>query len=804
MSDTTFISTSITPASSAGESSTSKLKRQSMNTVPSGSLPRPLQLGSTTSFSSNSPSPRPSSYAAESTTPVTGASSRNSDGLASPSPLSPTITNLKRGAQKRQSSISYIASGSPSQSQFSRHDTSDVSSLNLARSPLSSAHTTTSFSPRSPGLGRSNSVGGVGKGSTPSSRMAGERSSTGSLLATGNGKEPEQKERPPLTLADKHADLLHFIAQKESKCLELRSQLAAHEAELAQLKRKWERIVNRGFEKSQSPSSVVPSSPSPTPTSLNASATPPSTNQSYASSNGPLPGAVVLEGIKESVQGVSRLIAAGLESIGGTTAPSSAYSVTTDASSSTIRGAPLPLRLGRNIAPGHMQKDSQSSSTSVSTATSRSTNRSSWLSASTASSSATSGTDFSESWGSSSGTDTNANVGTTTSNMTRTEATEEEESEFGDFEDGQERVQVLMVRDTGATPTMSPNPDFQRRQKRAARIRSVSPSPGPAATRTETMSLSGLEVLAGQSSEAGSSQANSTSVSAGLKEEFDWDDGWDEPVSEAQASDSARSASASVYASTYASSSAVAESTGSATTTTANGNGFASHPSPGSGAKSPLAAMSSIPGLATISTVGSSTVAAQQMSSWVGSVGKKWGEISRSSTFTKNQKRASLLISDMQQTLVSALISPPAPSSGPPSESSYSISSNDPHHAPMSSPSSFSSNAFDFIEQSTSSSNVQSPAPKPKLPLTQPQGRRAVSARSTSLLDESDDESFGGPVGDQDSTVRMRLGMGAPVLVPVSIKAQPATTPKTRKASNGSVAAVKKKKQEEPEEEWNW
>jgi hypothetical protein len=32
----------------------------------------------------------------------------------------------------------------------------------------------------------------------------------------------------------RHADLLRFIAQKESKCLELRSQLALHEAELAQ------------------------------------------------------------------------------------------------------------------------------------------------------------------------------------------------------------------------------------------------------------------------------------------------------------------------------------------------------------------------------------------------------------------------------------------------------------------------------------------------------------------------------------------------------------------------------------------
>ena len=33
-------------------------------------------------------------------------------------------------------------------------------------------------------------------------------------------------------LSIRHADLLHFIAQKERKCLELREQLAVHENEL--------------------------------------------------------------------------------------------------------------------------------------------------------------------------------------------------------------------------------------------------------------------------------------------------------------------------------------------------------------------------------------------------------------------------------------------------------------------------------------------------------------------------------------------------------------------------------------------
>lgn len=39
---------------------------------------------------------------------------------------------------------------------------------------------------------------------------------------------------PPSVPEPRHADLLHFIAQKERKCLELRDQLAVHEKELAE------------------------------------------------------------------------------------------------------------------------------------------------------------------------------------------------------------------------------------------------------------------------------------------------------------------------------------------------------------------------------------------------------------------------------------------------------------------------------------------------------------------------------------------------------------------------------------------
>ena len=63
---------------------------------------------------------------------------------------------------------------------------------------------------------------------------------------------------------NRYADLLQFIAQKESKCLELRTQLAIHESELLELKRKWERIVRREFGRN------IPSTSTPVPPATSA------------------------------------------------------------------------------------------------------------------------------------------------------------------------------------------------------------------------------------------------------------------------------------------------------------------------------------------------------------------------------------------------------------------------------------------------------------------------------------------------------------------------------------------------------
>jgi len=67
--------------------------------------------------------------------------------------------------------------------------------------------------------------------------------------------------------------------------MELRVQLASQEDELAQLKQKWERIVNRGFDRVYAANGITPPRDTPDP---------------------------MLEGIKEGVQEVSRMISAGL------------------------------------------------------------------------------------------------------------------------------------------------------------------------------------------------------------------------------------------------------------------------------------------------------------------------------------------------------------------------------------------------------------------------------------------------------------------------------------------------------------
>ncbi|TFK47594.1 hypothetical protein OE88DRAFT_1647735 [Heliocybe sulcata] len=246
------------------------------------------------SLSSRSTGPKPLHLAANDTASSSGPASApllsspaNYGSL--PSPISPA-----RKTSRRQSSISYF----PSNSNVTRDREPELSNLPATSGPA-------------PALTRSQSVRVGSKG---------DRKSTGSLRA--------QVDRGPLTLVEKHSDLLHFIAQKESKCLDLRSQLAREEEELLELKRKWEKIVNRGLQRSSMP---------PTPS-----------------------------GNSGMVQGVGRILAAGLSDMGSSTPPPSA----------------VPKSLRRVSGYGHVNNESTSSASTATTSTSNSTNRLSQSSAS--------------------------------------------------------------------------------------------------------------------------------------------------------------------------------------------------------------------------------------------------------------------------------------------------------------------------------------------------------------------------------------------------------------------------------------
>ncbi|TRM57489.1 hypothetical protein BD626DRAFT_514914 [Schizophyllum amplum] len=199
-----------TLSASTPSATSANSKRHSLN-ISIG--PRPLQLVD----AAGGPQTAPLAQGAE-----RGVWSFESKLMSPPASASPRLPHAK--AVRRQSSISYNAPDSPSP--YNRH-------VPVGRSP-----------------------------SMRSSALAGQRDSTSSLSSNGD----DRVEREPLTLVEKHAELLHFIAQKESKCLELRSQLSVHEAELLQLKRKWERIVAKGANTtSASPQSTTSVAPSPQP-----------------------------------------------------------------------------------------------------------------------------------------------------------------------------------------------------------------------------------------------------------------------------------------------------------------------------------------------------------------------------------------------------------------------------------------------------------------------------------------------------------------------------------------------------------
>jgi hypothetical protein len=231
----------------------------------------------------------------------------------------------------------------------------------------------------------------------------------------------------------------------------------------------------------------------------------------------------MLEGIREGVQGVSRFIAAGL-AIGELSAPS-------PSPSPSPLPATRPMRRTHSTAP--------SSNSSISTYTTKSTR-------------------FSQSSASSLG----------------------EEPPHTPLEDD-DTAQVLMVHDTGATPTMSPNPAFmhkqQQRQEHARSARSSFEAPQDTSTsnkihRRKSRDIPTLGEVFGSSQVSSPPRSASPSI---------------DPSAKLEATKAKR----------------------------ASLNGSAFPP------------ISSIPGLGSL-TVGTTS---PPVSSWVGSVGKKWEELQRGS-----------------------------------------------------------------------------------------------------------------------------------------------------------------------------
>ncbi|KAL4073474.1 hypothetical protein J3A83DRAFT_2540859 [Scleroderma citrinum] len=210
-----------------------------------------------------------------------------------------TVTPASAGVKtkRRQSSIAYFTPSSPSpwdriEGQKHRRSLTRVGPSSLS-SPSSRSDMLKEDGPLI-----SSSANGIG-------RAGGKRESLVIDTVTNSNSESAwvgAKEREPLTLVEKHADLLHFIAQKERKCLELREQLTMHEKELVDLKRRWERIVNRSLGGGGSGSYDNPVATSGTNAAL---------------------GGLALDGFKEGV----RKIAAGLTDLGasGNIAPHSGH-----------------------------------------------------------------------------------------------------------------------------------------------------------------------------------------------------------------------------------------------------------------------------------------------------------------------------------------------------------------------------------------------------------------------------------------------------------------------------------------------
>ncbi|KAJ3573401.1 hypothetical protein NP233_g2443 [Leucocoprinus birnbaumii] len=642
------------------------------------------QSTTTTCMSSHTPRPLHLVTNSSSSTPTNHA-------FASPSPPSSF-------RQPKRFSMMAATTYSTSSPTASTSETSAETKAARRKSSIGYFAPDSTDSPRRGSIKRRNSLGALNEslaragGRVKSWTRPGDRSSTLSTSSARTGADSVPgtpgRERPPLTLMEKNADLLRFIAQKESKCLELRSQLAVHEAELAELKRKWQKIVNKGVERG---------------------------HPSVHSVSNPDTGSIVLDGIKEGVQGVSRLLSAGFTS---QTAPSSP-----SLSLHSPKPKPRPPSL---IHKSHFAKESNSS-----------------ISTFTTSRSANTTARFSQSSMSSFGEEPSGSLEEAESRSSDEGAGREDSHDYDET-----HVQILMVRDTGATPTMSPNPEFhqqkhQQRHKQKCKDNRTSASFSPVAA--------GTSVIGDFEGQTWTSEVQSTTTKAHRRKSREVTPRLDfehidfttlspsvllSPPSQPHSNSTSPGASPRLVASPNPSCTEPSTST----------NGLKSSSTPS------LAPMASIPGFGLAAGV---TAVSPPMSSWMDSMGKKLGQLQRSTTFTKNQKRASLLLSDVSNSIVNVL----APSTT--SDSSAHSTSSGTATAEM--------NGM----KSTASNLIVPPAsPNP--------------SSSGSLLDDE----------DEDETAK--LG-SASVLQPVASTSSSVSASTMRKAEPTS----QKKKEDFDDEEWN-
>jgi len=175
---------------------------------------------------------------------------------SSPSDPSPKCTpslSRKRQPSRRQPSVSYLPADSP---RLWTPRTPQTASEFLDRSPLSLSRA------GKKGIhARTQSIPFRAAPSEPVVLTLAERYVLVPLSFLQHHFIHGRKNKTKHPVLNRHTDLLQTIAQKESECLELRSQLAIHESELLDLKRKWERIVHREFGRNVPLSSTSNSTP---------------------------------------------------------------------------------------------------------------------------------------------------------------------------------------------------------------------------------------------------------------------------------------------------------------------------------------------------------------------------------------------------------------------------------------------------------------------------------------------------------------------------------------------------------------